>query len=172
LVEWLRSGRQLTTTLAAEAFDVSRRTVARDLAYLRDVLALEVTFDPAQNSYVLAEEHTALPYLAFPTLAPVLLDAKPTAASQGHRATISVRYSAPAIQAYLARGGQIPHGVLNEDGTLDLSFSPHNLDEFMSYVLSRGHKLEVLGPEDFRRRVHMEIRRMLTVYEDGTPPEA
>jgi predicted DNA-binding transcriptional regulator YafY len=174
LIEWLRSGRQLTTPLAAEAFGVSRRTIARDLAHVRGALGLEVDFDPAHNSYVLAEEHAALPYLAFPTLAPILLDGHPAAGQPDHerRRPIDVRYSAHAVRAYLARGGRVPDGTLNEDGTLDVSFMPHNLDEFMSYVLSRGHAIEVLGPPAFRSRVRMEIRRMLALYRDAPPPES
>lgn len=173
LIEWLRSGRQLTTPLAADAFGVSRRTIARDLAYLRDVLALDVTFDAEQHSYVLAEEHTALPFLAFPSLAPVLLNSRLASdVQEPGRTTISVRFSARAIQAYLARGGGIPDGAANRDGTLDVHFFPPNLDEFMCYVLSRGHDIEILGPPDFRRRVHMEIRRMLALYQQEPSPNA
>lgn len=170
LIEWLRSGEPLTTCLAAEAFGVSRRTIARDLTRLRDDLRLDVTFDPTQNSYVLAEEHTALPYLAFPALAPVLLGGRLDGAPpEEGSAVIDVRFSARAIQIYVARGGSVPEGAHNEDGTLDVRFTPSNLDEFMSYVLSRGADLEVLSPPDFRRRVQMEIRRMLALYR-GEPP--
>ena len=175
LIEWLRSKEQLTTPLAADAFGVSRRTIARDLAYLRDVLALDVTFDAEQNSYVLAEEHTALPFLAFPSLAPVLLNSQlgPDAAEpEPGRTPVSVRFSALAVQAYLARGGSVPDGATNEDGSLEARFFPPNLDEFMCYVLSRGHAIEILGPPDFRRRVHMEIRRMLTLYQREPPGNA
>jgi predicted DNA-binding transcriptional regulator YafY len=149
---------------------VSRRTIARDLTRLREGLGLDVTFDPAQSSYVLAEEHTALPYLAFPALAPVLLGGRLDGASpEDGSAVIDVRFSARAIQTYVARGGHVPDGARNEDGTLDVRFTPSNLDEFMSYVLSRGAGLEVLNPPDFRRRVHMEIRRMLALYRGEHP---
>lgn len=170
LVEWLRSGQRLTTSLAAEAFGVSRRTITRDLTYIREVLALNVEFSSSQRSYVLDEEHAALPFLAFPSLAPVLLNADlaPKPDEDASSETIHVRFSAPAIQAYLARGGQLPTGTRNDDGTLHARFTHHNADEFMSYVLSRGHHIEVLGPSDFRHRVHMEIRRMLEIY-DGEP---
>lgn len=168
LIEWLRSGQRLTTPLAAAAFTVSRRTIARDLAYIRDTLGLGVAFDHEVNSYVLPEEHTALPYLAFPTLTPVLLNAQFDAppSEQEHQPHVWLKFSARAIQTYCARGGHIPAGATNEDGTLDVRFTPRSLDEFMSYVLSRGTAVEVLAPNDFRRRVHMEIRRMLTAYED------
>jgi len=179
LFEWLRSGRELTTSLAANAFHVSRRTIARDLSHLREVLSLDISFDAAQGTYVLAEEHTALPFLAFPSLAPVLLNAR----TDGHGAdehgtenhtpeAIRVRFSAHAIQAYVARGGRLPSEELNEDGTLDVYFTPQNPDEFMSYVLSRGHRIEVLSPPDFRQRVHMEILRMRALYGDAPPSGA
>lgn len=174
LIEWLRSSRKLTTALAAEAFGVSRRTIARDLAHLREAFTLDIDFDTEQGTYVLAEEHTALPFLAFPSLAPVLLNsrlAENTGSSEDAH-TISVRFSARAIRAYVSRGGRIPKETFNEDGSLDVHFAPPNLDEFMCYILSRGHHVEVLHPPEFRQRVHMEIRRMLMRYDGETPSSA
>ena len=170
LLEWLRSGRRLTTALAAAAFKVSRRTISRDLAYIRTVLSLDVSFDPTQNSYVLASDHTALPFLAFPSLAPLLLSGETESKREGTDSApeVKVRYSARAIQGYLSRGGRLDLDLLNEDGTLDAYFPPYKLDEFMSYALSRGHDIEILEPPAFRSRIHMEIRRMLSIYEgDG-----
>ncbi|MEP0548154.1 MAG: HTH domain-containing protein [Rhodothermales bacterium] len=167
LIEWLRSGEKLTSATAAEVFGVSRRTITRDIAYLRNALSLDIEFDASLNSYVLASEHTALPFLAFPSLAPILLNAEtePGLGGADPSKQIHVRYSAVAIQAFLARGGNLTNGTANADGTLDAYFPPYKLDEFMSYVLSRGHHIEVLEPFDFRHRVHMEIRRMLSIYE-------
>lgn len=172
LLEWLRSGRRLTTALAAKAFSVSRRTISRDLAHLREAFALDVSFDTEQGTYVLAEEHTALPFLAFPSLAPVLLNARFGENTSENGTGVCVRFSPRAIQAYVARGGRVPKGVLNEDGSLDAHFAPRNLDEFMCYILSRGHLIEVLGPPDVRRRVHVEIRRMLALYGPEPQPDA
>lgn len=174
LFEWLRSGRELTASLAAKSFGVSRRTIARDLAHLREALSLDISFDAAQGTYVLAEEHTALPFLAFPSLAPILLHAR----IDGHGVedhdpdAIHVRFSARAIQGYVARGGNVPDEVLNEDGTLDVYFSPQNQCEFMCYILSRGHHVEVLNPPAFRQRIHMEILRMLAHYGGERPSDA
>jgi predicted DNA-binding transcriptional regulator YafY len=174
LFEWLRFGHELTAGFAAKVFGVSRRTIARDLAHLREAHSLDISFDAAQGTYVLAEEHTALPFLAFPSLAPILLNAR----VGGHEAgdldtdTIHVRFSARAIQGYVARGGNVSDHDLNEDGSLDVYFAPQNPDEFMCYILSRGHHVEVLHPPDFRRRVHMEILRMLTHYGDAPPSGA
>lgn len=158
--------------MAAAVFGVSRRTITRDIAYLRNALSLDIEFDASQNSYVLAAEHTALPYLAFPGLAPILLNAETEPRLDGADPTtqIHVRYSAGAIQAYLARGGNLNDNATNADGTFDAYFPPYKLDEFMSYVLSRGHHVEVLAPFDFRHRVHMEIRRMLSIYEGKDGP--
>ena len=170
LVEWLRSGKPLTTSLAAQEFDVSRRTISRDLAYIRDTLSLDVSFDATQRSYVLAAKHMAIPFLAFPSLAPILISG--TTESRGqHDAGISevrVRFSARAIRGYLSRGGTIRENVLNEDGTVEVYFQLENLDEFTSYALSRGRDIEVLAPPALRHRIHMEIRRMLSIYRpDG-----
>lgn len=63
LIEWLRAGRPLTTRLAAERFEVSRRTVANDLDYLRQI-GVPIEFDRRRNTYVLTEPFENLPLLA------------------------------------------------------------------------------------------------------------
>ena len=170
LLEWLRSGKPLTTSVAAEAFGVSRRTIARDLACIRNSLTLDVQFDAAENSYVLATEHNALPFLAFPSLAPILFSGTTAPAQGDSHSEVQVRFSARSIQGYRSRGGTIPEEAIREDGTVEAYFPLKNPDEFLSYVLSRGHDIEVLAPPEFRTRVHMEIRRMLSIYECADPP--
>jgi predicted DNA-binding transcriptional regulator YafY len=177
LIEWLRCGRRLTSGLAAKTFGVSRRTIARDLTHLREALTLDISFDAAEGTYVLADEHSALPFLAFPSLAPVLLGARlergleGTGTDSSHHC-ITVRFSARAIRSYIGRGGRVPEGATNEDGTLDAHFALKNPDEFICYLLSRGHHVEVLHPPDFRQRIHMEIRRMLAIYDDDVDSNA
>ncbi len=60
LVEWLRSGRKLTQKLAAEEFQVSPRTIAGDVAYLRQI-GVPLTFDRRRGTYVLTEPYGNLP---------------------------------------------------------------------------------------------------------------
>ena len=175
LIEWLRSCHKLTASVAADIFGVSRRTIVRDLGHLRDVLELEINFDPALETYTLAEKHSALSFLAFPSLIPILLNGEVTPLSKAPILppdSVHLRFSAREVQSYLARGGSVPEELRNDDQTLDVLFTPHNLDEFISYVLSRGHHIEVLGPEDVRQRVLMEIHRMLGIYEYEPTPSA
>ena len=139
LIEWLRSGQPLTTPLAAEAFGVSRRTVTRDLTYLREALSLKVRFDPAQNSYVLEDEHVALPFLPRPSLAPPFVKGRLPGNLPHDEAAyppICVRFSTRAVQVFGATSGLDLDGDVNADGTLDVNFSPPNLDEFVSGVSS------------------------------------
>ncbi|WP_397548012.1 helix-turn-helix transcriptional regulator [Rhodothermus marinus] len=64
LLEWLRSGRPLTTTRAARHFEVSRRTIASDIEYLRR-LGVPVAYDPRRQTYYLEEPFTEnLPLIA------------------------------------------------------------------------------------------------------------
>ncbi|GIV58262.1 MAG: DNA-binding protein [Rhodothermaceae bacterium] len=63
ILEWLRTGRRLTQTLAAEAFEVSSRTIASDLEYLRQI-GVPLTFDRRKRSYVLTEPFGNLPILS------------------------------------------------------------------------------------------------------------
>ena len=60
LIEWLRSGRSLTTRLAAEEFEKSRRTIASDIDYLRQ-LGVPVEFDRRRGTYLLTEPFENLP---------------------------------------------------------------------------------------------------------------
>jgi predicted DNA-binding transcriptional regulator YafY len=175
LIEWLRSGHKLTASYAADLFGVSRRTVIRDLQHLRDVLELDISFDSSLETYTLAEEHSALSFLAFPSVVPILLNGEVAPLSETPSLSpnaVHLRFSAREIQAYIARGGSVPEELRNDDDSLDIYFTPHNLDEFIGYVLSRGHHIEVLGPNDVRRRVQMEIRRMLAIYEPEPPATA
>lgn len=63
LLEWLRSGRPLTAGRAANELEVSERTIASDVAYLRHV-GVPLAFDRRRNTYVLAEPFGNLPLVA------------------------------------------------------------------------------------------------------------
>lgn len=63
LLEWLREGRPLTTRLAAEAFEVSRRTIASDIDYLR-MVGVPLAYDRQQGTYYLTEDFENLPLAA------------------------------------------------------------------------------------------------------------
>jgi len=62
LIEWLRSRRLLTTRLAAQEFEVSRRTIASDIEYLRQIGA-PVEYDCKQGTYLLTEPFDNLPLM-------------------------------------------------------------------------------------------------------------
>ena len=63
LLEWLRSGEKLTTGRAAERFEVSSRTIASDLDYLRNI-GVPIEFDRRAGTYVLTEPFGNLPLIA------------------------------------------------------------------------------------------------------------
>lgn len=56
----LRAGRPLKATDVARTFEVSTRTVYRDLDYLRDDMRVPVAFDPRKRTYFLTEPTAAL----------------------------------------------------------------------------------------------------------------
>jgi predicted DNA-binding transcriptional regulator YafY len=60
LIEWLKSGRKLTTRVAAERFEVSQRTIATDIGHLRQ-LGVPIEYDPSRFTYVLREPFDSLP---------------------------------------------------------------------------------------------------------------
>lgn len=61
--EALRSGRLINCTKLADTLEVSRKTIVRDIAFMRDQLDLPIEFDPRINAY----QYTA-PVDAFPTV--------------------------------------------------------------------------------------------------------
>ncbi|NBC17351.1 MAG: WYL domain-containing protein [Bacteroidetes bacterium] len=63
LLQWLRSGRPLTTRRAAERFEVSRRTIYSDIEYLRQI-GVPITYDQEQHTYVLEGDFANLPLVA------------------------------------------------------------------------------------------------------------
>lgn len=63
LLQWLRDGRVVNTRRAAEAFEVSARTIASDIAYLR-LIGVPLAFDRRRNSYVLEEPFDNLPLVS------------------------------------------------------------------------------------------------------------
>lgn len=63
LLEWLRSDEALTTVRAADRFEVSSRTIASDIGYLRGI-GVPIEFDRSRGSYVLTEPFANLPLVA------------------------------------------------------------------------------------------------------------
>ncbi len=49
----LRAGRKVNCCLIAKHFETSRKTILRDMTFLRDRLRYDFEFDPRANSYVL-----------------------------------------------------------------------------------------------------------------------
>lgn len=171
LIEWLRTGAPLTTTLAAAELGVSRRTVMRDLHHLRDVLCLKVRYDPARGTYELDPGHAALPFLPHPDLLKTLLNGSPRA-YDGSPGTVHVRFSARSVRSYEAASGLDFSPFKDGEDRLDVAYTPPVEDDFVRWVLSCGAEAEVLGPHGIRCRVQMEIQRMLEVYEPAEKPPA
>ncbi|HUF08616.1 MAG TPA: WYL domain-containing protein [Rhodothermales bacterium] len=63
LVEWVRSGDRLTTVRAAERFEVSSRTIASDIEYLRQI-GVPIEYDRPAGTFVLTEPFGNLPLVA------------------------------------------------------------------------------------------------------------
>ncbi|HEX7071546.1 MAG TPA: HTH domain-containing protein, partial [Rhodothermales bacterium] len=63
LLERLRENRPLTTRLAAEHLEVSRRTIGSDVEYLRQI-GVPIEYDSRRRTYYLTEPFGNLPLLA------------------------------------------------------------------------------------------------------------
>lgn len=166
LIEWLRSGRRLTTALAAESLGVSRRTITRDMRHLRTALCLAVRYDPVECTYTLDEDHDALPFIPHPELVPGILNATARPEPEDGEGLVHLRFSLRSVRAYAAANGlgdlgDIPHG----EDHLDLYYEASNLEALVPWILFSGGEVEVVAPESLRCRIVMEIRRMLDVYQ-------
>ncbi len=64
MINRLRADQPLTAGEAAAEFEVSLRTIYRDLDFARDQLAAPLEYDARQHSYVLTEKTYSLPPLA------------------------------------------------------------------------------------------------------------
>ena len=56
------------------------------------------------------------------------------------------------------------------DGRAELTFVVDGLDEILTWVLSHGDSVEVIGPDELRARVHAVARRMAEAHEPGRTP--
>lgn len=63
LLEWLGTDRPLNARIAAERFEVSSRTIASDIGYLRQI-GVPLEYDRRRNTYFLIEPFENLPLLA------------------------------------------------------------------------------------------------------------
>ena len=167
LIEWLRAGRPLTTSRAASALGVSRRTIARDLAHLRDGRGLAIAYDAAEGTYTLESRHVALPFIPHPDLLPALLDGtlRPTGTPSAD--TVHLRFSRASVQAYEAVSGLDLSATTDAKGRLTVAYAVTDAEHLVRWVLSSGAEAEVIAPAAFRHRVAVEIRRMLAVYATG-----
>lgn len=168
LLEWLRSGRTLTTALAADTLGVSRRTITRDLNHLREALCLAMHFDPVRGTYTLGEEHAALPFIPHPDLLPTLLNGSVQPPREPDERAVHLRFSARSVRAYEAASGVDLSDEVDEEGRLHVFFDPPIPDDLIRWVLSCGAEAEVLAPDALRCRAVMEIRRMLAIYDPDT----
>lgn len=166
LIEWLRAGRVLTTRLAADTLDVSRRTVARDLVYLRDARGLAIAYDSTQGTYTLDQRQASIPFVPHPDLWAVILRGEFAAPDMpASDDGIRIRYSQRSVQAYAVSSGIDLTDALDAEGRLEVWYDgTTNRDEFVRWVLSSGAEAEVLAPPDLRRRVAVEIQRMRAIY--------
>lgn len=168
LIEWLRSGRRLTTPLAADALGVSRRTISRDMAQLRDTYGLAIAYDLAQETYTLEHHHATLPFIPHPNLLPAILSGvvEPGFGERLRPGTIQVRLSPHCVRIYESISGADLSRDIDTEGWVAMRFAFPNLEDAVRWVLSCGAEVEVLGPPEFRAHVGMEIRRMRHIYED------
>jgi len=57
----IREGRYPNSATLAREYEVSSRSIARDLAYMKDMLGAPLEYDPARRGYYYSEDDYRLP---------------------------------------------------------------------------------------------------------------
>jgi predicted DNA-binding transcriptional regulator YafY len=77
----------------------------------------------------------------------------------------------PGDICFMTESGWVPHrnSSPGPDGRIDVAFLVERLDEFVRWYLGSGEKLEVLAPQELRRRIREAAQRLALRYAFDDP---
>ena len=173
LHEWLMAGRYPNCRMMAEEFEVSAKTVQRDVNFMRDRLGLPIDYDKARFGF-----HYTRPVSGFPAMrtaegkgsgnpwrysAPPAFGEKPALAAAG-RCGFAVRIRFDPESARTVRGRtwhatQVIHAMPGEG--LEMTLRVRDEGEIARWVLSWGGHACVIEPARLRNRVREIAREIL-----------
>jgi predicted DNA-binding transcriptional regulator YafY len=167
LIQWLRAGRPLTSTVAAEALGISRRTFTRDIEHLRTVMGLPIVYDAREGTYVLQAALSATPIAG--------IEAWWTGAGpfegvlNGTQSPVLLRLR-PETAARLIRNGYLRHAphIRHADGACTVQLVTSSPEAALRWALGWGCDVEVVAPQALRQRVLHEAQRMVDCYLVGS----
>lgn len=163
LLEWLRQGRPLNSTVAAEEFGIARRTFTRDIEHLRTVLGLPITFDPREGTYLLETPLAATPISGVEAW---WSGAGPFEGALAGTDEPVMLHMPPATAGRLLRLGYLRHAphVRHADGSCTVQLTTSSPEAALRWALGWGCDLEVVAPQWLRERIIHEAAQMLECY--------
>lgn len=173
LHEWLMENRYPNCRKMAEEFEVSAKTVQRDVNFMRDQMGLPIEYDNERFGF-----HYTRAVTGFPTMgasagtgrknpwryaAPPAIGEKPALAAAG-REGIAVRIRFDAASARAVRGRtwhstQVIHAL--PGGAVEMTLRTRDEGEIARWVLSWGGRAWVIDPPRLRNRVREIAREIL-----------
>jgi predicted DNA-binding transcriptional regulator YafY len=156
----------------AEEFEVSSKTVQRDVNFMRDQMGLPIEYDKARFGFHYTRAVAGFPALGISSTRspanpwkksppPPIGDRPPLPTSRGPGQPIRIRFDAESARAVRGRtwhATQIIHGL--PDGGLDMTLRARDESEIARWVLSWGAHAWVIDPPRLRTRIR-EIAQMI-----------
>jgi predicted DNA-binding transcriptional regulator YafY len=171
LHEWLMDNRYPNCRRMAEEFEVSAKTVQRDVNFMRDQMGLPIEYDKRRFGFHYTRAVTALPAMGAATgkggenpwrySEPPAMGEKPALAAAGRGGGIAVRIRFDAESPRAVRGRtwhatQVLHTA--PGGGVEMTLRARDEWEIARWVLSWGGHARVIEPQRLRNRVR-EIAR-------------
>jgi len=174
LHEWLMGNRYPNCRRLAEEFEVSAKTVQRDVNFMRDQMGLPIEYDKRRFGFHYTRAVTALPAMGTATgkgggnlwraSAPPAIGEKPglATAARGGGVAVRIRFDADSARAVRGRtwhATQVIHGA--PDGEVEMTLRARDEWEIARWVLSWGGHAWVMEPARLRNRVREIAREIL-----------
>jgi len=176
LHEWLMADRYPNCRKIAEEFEVSAKTVQRDVNFLRDQMGLPIEYDKALFGF-----HYTRPVSGFPAIVPSTFSAgtaapnpwrkspppplgeKPSLPPDGDRGhPMRIRFDAESARAVRSRTWHPTQAIHPlPDGGVDLTLRTQDEWQIACWVLSWGAHAWVIEPPRLRTRIR-EIARAIS----------
>ena len=172
LHEWLMANRYPNCRKIAEEFEVSGKTVQRDVNFMRDRMGLPIEYDKGRFGFHYTHSVTVFPALGISVgksrenpwrQSPPPMGESPAPPAGGrHGFPVRVRFDAASARA--VRGGtwhatQVIRTLA--DGTMEMNFRARDEWEIAVWVLGWGGHAWVIEPPRVRTRVREIAREIL-----------
>jgi predicted DNA-binding transcriptional regulator YafY len=172
LHEWLMGNRYPNCRKIAEEFEVSAKTVQRDVNFMRDQMGLPIEYDKTRFGFHYTRAVTGLPSMGLPAAktraipwrpSPPPIGEHPALAASGRRGYAArIRFDAEAARMVRGRAWhatQVIHGL--PGGGLEMTLRGRDELEIARWVLSWCGHAWAIEPPRLRTRVREMAREIM-----------